>query len=99
MIVERIHHYPEATHYHDLKDLLKVETQRVSKSHLMAIRLYSDDIGCNASFAQDFEFEDYGERRKFWAEFFSSPGASAFAAKYNELVRRTMTRETWNLVE
>ena len=60
MIGERLFFYPKPAHYHELADLLKSEIQRVSSPHLRAVRLFSEDIGCTASFAQELELGTMG---------------------------------------
>ena len=97
MIVERFFFYPKPGRWGDLAALMKAEIQRYPGPH--AHRLYSRDIGSGGSMCEEFEFESYGEREKFWADWHADSGTPAFNEEYYELVVRTHTNELWTLEE
>ena len=62
-----------------------------------AFRVYSLDLGSSAPVAMELEFESYGEREKFWADFGADPETPAGFEQYWALVDRQMISETWDL--
>ena len=95
MIVERVSHFPKLGRSNDLVKLLTKGPS--SNPHLHAFRVYSLDLGSSAPVAMELEFESYGEREKFWADWWADPGASAGLEEYWGLVDRRMIAETWDL--
>ena len=98
MIVERVFHYPKAACWSELRALMAAEMQRFSSPHVRSMRLYSDDVGCSAPLAQDLEFDDYGERDRFWIAWSTDEGTAAFRTKYLEMVIRPFESEVWEVV-
>ena len=62
-------------------------------------RLYSIKYGANDSLAVEWEFESEAERDTYWDEWWASPQRPAFMEKWNELTKRVVGTERWNVTE
>lgn len=98
MIVERVSHYPRLGRHNDLVKLF-ADAPPFSNPHVHAIRVYLLDLGSSAPLVMELEFESYGEREQFWADFGADPGTPAGFEKYWGLVDHRMVSETWKLEE
>lgn len=75
---------------------MKAEKQRFPPPH--ALRLFSRDVG-GGSVCEEFQFESYGERLKFWADWRADPGTAATQDRYTALADRVLTNDLRTLEE
>jgi hypothetical protein len=79
----------------EVAELARAERERIGSTH----RIYRDNVGPHNAIAFEFEFKDWEEKERFWAEWAATPEADAFLEKWWDLVEAEGTDEVWTLVE